>query len=146
MNEPYIPYDASVHIDIRLHAKFSFEIVEEQLKNIIRKYPASRVRFLIFSNKRPLKCSGRLKGITRDFSSGRCNYKIVFKHFRSGKSYKFRVYIPFKNIRFIRNSNLLFKDIEQNAVLAPYFENHFESETRVHVNKSSSSLTKFSFL
>jgi hypothetical protein len=94
-----------------------------------------------------MKCSGRLKDIIRDFSSGRCNYKIMFKHFRSGKVYKERVSIPFKNIRFIRTSNLLFQDIERDNVLASYFGNHFESETRVHVKKSnSSSLTKFSFL
>jgi hypothetical protein len=119
---------------------FAFQQIKHRLEKIISKHK-TRIKFLIYSNKRPLKCSAYLKSISRDYVSGKCNLKLQFTHFKCGRTYKVNAFVPFKNIRFIRD-NLILKEISEDNILLKYFANHFEEKQE----EEPVCLTKFSFI
>ena len=112
-----------------------------QFARMVKSVVSNRVKFLYFSNNKPMKCSGYFVCLVTVNDNTKLNYSIKFRDINFGKSYSKYLYVPLKNIRFIRQSMINYCDyISKNDTLSNFFYNHFEKE------RTRPLLTKFSFL
>jgi hypothetical protein len=115
--------------------------VQFEFRKMLGLVKNQRVKFVYYSNNRPVKCSGYMISLVVHNDAGARNYCIFFRDVKFGSNYSKLLNVQFKNIRFVRTSMICYYEyILKNQILSNFFYNHFERE------KLHESLTKFSFL